>query len=316
MIANAKLAIIIPAYKADYFDETLRSLANQTRKDFNVYIGNDDGDPRIDQIVGKYKEALNIRYQRFDSNFGANNLVAQWRRTLAMMQGEDFFIFFSDDDIMESECVSSFHREISLNPNHDVYHFNIAIINAQSQKTKQPKPFRKTLSAIDFYIHNNILRDICARMPEFVFNTRAFNAAGGFVEFPLAMRTDNATVMNVANEKGIGTIEGPMILWRRSGINVATSIGNRSKHLKLLEGEAQFDNWLAPRFFPSLTLRLMWLRRLVLVKYFANPRLNVTMDERKNIILKSEDISRHVYLTHLIRPMKSLLSLYYQRKNK
>lgn len=36
-----KLAIVIPAYKVDFFETVLFSLAQQTCKDFTVYIGED-----------------------------------------------------------------------------------------------------------------------------------------------------------------------------------------------------------------------------------------------------------------------------------
>lgn len=41
------LAIVIPYYKINYFEETLKSLSNQTDKKFKVYIGNDasENDP-------------------------------------------------------------------------------------------------------------------------------------------------------------------------------------------------------------------------------------------------------------------------------
>ena len=35
------LAIVIPYYKIAFFEETLKSLANQTNKQFIVYIGDD-----------------------------------------------------------------------------------------------------------------------------------------------------------------------------------------------------------------------------------------------------------------------------------
>ena len=35
------LAIVIPAYKIDFFDSVLKSLANQTNKNFTIYVGNE-----------------------------------------------------------------------------------------------------------------------------------------------------------------------------------------------------------------------------------------------------------------------------------
>ena len=60
------LAIVIPVYKKTFIRETLESLANQSDKRFNVYIGNDAGHEEIDQIVHDFKPELNITYASGD----------------------------------------------------------------------------------------------------------------------------------------------------------------------------------------------------------------------------------------------------------
>ena len=47
------LAIIIPAYKPDYLEETLESLTKQTNKDFKIYIGDDASPFYLENIVVK-----------------------------------------------------------------------------------------------------------------------------------------------------------------------------------------------------------------------------------------------------------------------
>ena len=41
MVKKRELAVVIPYYKIDYFEETLISLKNQTNRNFNIYVGND-----------------------------------------------------------------------------------------------------------------------------------------------------------------------------------------------------------------------------------------------------------------------------------
>ena len=96
-----KLAIIIPAYKAAFFDKTLDSLSRQTDKNFKVYIGDDDSPHDLEKIVSNYHGRLDITYKRFPTNLGSTDLVRHWNRCLDMLQDEDFFCLFSDDDIME-----------------------------------------------------------------------------------------------------------------------------------------------------------------------------------------------------------------------
>lgn len=87
-----KLAIIIPAYKDAFFNKTLESLAQQTNKNFTVYIGDDNSPYNLEKIVSEYSNQLNIIYKRFPTNLGSTDLVLQWNRCLSMIQDEDFFL--------------------------------------------------------------------------------------------------------------------------------------------------------------------------------------------------------------------------------
>ena len=53
-----KLAIIIPAYKPDYLEETLESLTKQTNKDFKIYIGDDASPFYLENIVELFIDTL------------------------------------------------------------------------------------------------------------------------------------------------------------------------------------------------------------------------------------------------------------------
>lgn len=52
---TSSLAIVISAYKPDFLDQTLSSLAKQTDKRFSVYIGNDASPFNLDSMVLKYQ---------------------------------------------------------------------------------------------------------------------------------------------------------------------------------------------------------------------------------------------------------------------
>ena len=73
-----QLAIIIPAYKATFLSAALDSIAAQTCKDFTLYVGDDYSPEPIGPIVEAYLNKIDLFYQRFDSNLGGKDLVAQW----------------------------------------------------------------------------------------------------------------------------------------------------------------------------------------------------------------------------------------------
>ena len=100
-----KLAIVIPAYKVDFFETVLFSLAQQTCKDFTVYIGEDCSRDDFKSLIEQYSKQLDIVYRRFEVNFGGHDLVAQWNRCIQLTQNEPWLWLFSDDDIMGPRCV-------------------------------------------------------------------------------------------------------------------------------------------------------------------------------------------------------------------
>ena len=243
-VTFSKIAVIIPAYKPDYLTSSLNSLANQTDKDFAIYIGDDCSPFDLFTIIQPFNETLDITYVRFENNLGQNDLVAHWNRCLNLMKGEECFIMFSDDDLMEAACISTL-KEALKRFDEDVFHFNLQIIDKQGKQTGVPKFFPNLLSSLDFF---ELLcsGEIEARIPEFAFKTNHFIKEGGFENFQQAIRTDNATVIKCAFSKGIRTVEGPHVLWRDSGINISSSVGSKSKerYQIFLSTSVSFFNWM------------------------------------------------------------------------
>ena len=69
------LAIIIPYYKFTFFEATLQSLADQTNKQFKVYIGDDASPDSPETILKKYHGKFDFVYHRFEKNLGSVSLT-------------------------------------------------------------------------------------------------------------------------------------------------------------------------------------------------------------------------------------------------
>lgn len=235
------LAIVIPAYKGEFLDATLQSLSLQTDKNFTVYIGDDASPDHIQDIITNYKDKLKLIYKRFDTNLGGKDLVAHWNRCLKLMQGEQYFCMFSDDDIMSPECVEAFHKAVQATHYH-VYHFDIDIIDIQGKVIKECPKYPRHISS-EAFLYQLYTLQIDARMPEFIFETKNFDACSGFKNFDLAYRSDNATVVRCAKEYGIYTIPDGKVHWRNSGKNVSAT-SDWTISLRRLHSSIQFYNWL------------------------------------------------------------------------
>src|SRR5690606_24685830 len=98
-----------PAYKADFFEATLISIAAQTDKRFVLYIGDDASNDDVAGIVARFRPEISIVYHRFGENVGGRDLVAHWERCIGLTAGEEWVWLFSDDDTMDAGCVAAFY---------------------------------------------------------------------------------------------------------------------------------------------------------------------------------------------------------------
>lgn len=230
---SARLAIIIPSYRATYLRQALDSLVAQTCQDFKVYIGDDCSPQDLEAIIAPYKQWLDISYIRFDSNLGSKDLIAQWERCVALSKTEDWFWLFSDDDVMEPQCVELFYHSLKEQPEAKLFHFDVTVIEGNGQKTNDPhyikEDFPTYLSANDF-LRKRLTYSINSYIVEYVVRRDLFVQSGGYVRYPLAWCSDDATWHRLAKAAGgITTIKGARVLWRKSDSNITP---DRSKNVQ------------------------------------------------------------------------------------
>ena len=245
-----KLAIVIPAYKIDYFQWVLESFSKQTNKNFNVYIGIDASKSDFESIIEKYKGLFNITYKRFEENLGGKDLVAQWNRCLNLIQDEEWIWLFSDDDIIENNCVELFYNELAKRENFDLFHFDVEIINAQNEVIKRTKSYPEKLNAVSFLKKKNTA-NLDSFVVEYIFKRSIFEEIGGFQHFDMAWGTDIATWAKLGKEKGIKTIRGAKVLWRQSNLNITPTKDKPILIRKLLANVCYF-NW-CKEYFQEIT---------------------------------------------------------------
>ena len=162
-----RLAIIIPAYKPEFLERTLTSLAEQTSKDFSLYIGDDASPYDLESVITKYSESLHPVYHRFSENLGKTDLVAHWERCTRLAKDEEWVCIFSDDDMMQSGCIDAFSH-FTIDSQVDVLHFDIDIIDENDKVIQECPRFPQALDAGAFF--DMLFRhQLVSRMPEFIF---------------------------------------------------------------------------------------------------------------------------------------------------
>ena len=240
------LAVVIPTYKSKFFDSALASLANQTNKDFNVYIGDDCSPEDLKVICEKYSSELNIKYTRFDTNIGAEKLVNQWNRCVALKGNEKWIWLFSDDDIADINCVEVFYETIRKDHSKcEVYRFDTRVINDDdiiiSQSPESPVYDTSLNMAYEILMGRR-----GNSMPDHIFSSSVYNKNGGFVYTDFAQAADWATSILFSDENGICTMKNAKVNWRIGSTNISGSA--EKNKVKMLKGYLQFLKWTMKHF--------------------------------------------------------------------
>jgi len=211
------LSIVIPYYKITFFEDTLRSLSNQTDKRFKVYIGDDASLDNPEKLLEEYRGKFDFVYHRFNDNLGSISLTEQWKRCVELTNSEDWLMILGDDDVLSENVVASFYNNID-----ELEKEKINVIRFASQKIDE-----KTLITSHIFQHPRIEKSI-----NFLFNkTRsslseyAFKKTQvlkiGFVNFPLAWYADVLAVLEFSNYDRIFSINDSVVQVRISEISIS-----------------------------------------------------------------------------------------------
>lgn len=220
-MSEIKLAIVIPYYKLTFFEETLRSLSNQTDNRFNLYIGNDKSPENPQDLINKYSSII-TKYKEFENNLGGKSLAAQWNRCVdEFITKEEWFIILCDDDCLSSNYVETFYNEIN-----DIKSKDIKVIKGQIYKVDQyNKPlYTKKYDLIEepvaqFY-YKYLLGKYDCTISENIFNVSKYREVK-FKEFDLAFGSDIIAVLEISDQKSIYFLKEAKMYFRYSDINIS-----------------------------------------------------------------------------------------------
>lgn len=241
------LAIVIPAYKDQFLDKTLTCFANQTNKNFRLYIGDDNSPVDLKAISDKYCNELEIIYHRFDNNIGAKNLVKQWTRCIDLTETEEWIWLFSDDDLVDNHCVDNFFKAIESDDLHktDIYRFNTVVINRHDEVILRHDA-DPSFETSEQMAYNLLLSKRSNSLADHIFSRKVYLECGGLVYTEYAQGADWAMSILFSRRNGINVIEQGNFYWRYSGSNISSNIGTTKT--KMLPGHLQFVRWTAHHF--------------------------------------------------------------------
>ena len=216
------LAIVIPYYKIDFFNETLRCLACQTNKRFHVYIGDDASHTDPSSLLDGYKDTIKFTYKKFNCNLGGQSLVKHWERCIAMSAKEEWIMILGDDDTFSSNFVAEFYNNLDeINSNKiSVIRYATIVIDKNGHLISQTYKHPKIEKATDFLIRK-LKGSTRSTLSEYIFKKNKVDEIK-FKELPLAWYSDLLAVMEFSEFNTIFTINNAISSFRDSGKNITS----------------------------------------------------------------------------------------------
>lgn len=230
-----KLAIVIPYYKISFFNKTLSSLAGQTNKNFNVYVGDDASPANPKSIVLDYKKHLNICYHRFDCNLGGVSLTKQWERCIELIDEESWVMLLADDDYLKKNCVEQFYKHLEKAEvrNIKVIRFATIVFDENSNEFSKTYTHPELEKSTDFF-YKKFLGSSRGSLSEHVFKKEAYSHYG-FRHFPLGWGADTFAWLDFSEFGYIYTINSASVIFRMSLENISranymTELKNKTRY--------------------------------------------------------------------------------------
>lgn len=287
-----KLAIIIPFYKLNFFELALTSIANQTNKNFKVYIADDGSAENVQPLIDRFNSKFELEYFRFDTNLGKTDLVAHWNRSVKLAN-EEWIWLFSDDDVMSDGCVQAFYNSLeSTQTQYDLYRFNIEMIDNDGKVILVKDAHPPLETGYEFLIRRLHSKSLSAAV-EYIFKKEIFEKNNGFVNFPLAFCSDDASWITFTNNKPIYTIPGLNVYWRSSAINISSKSGLQKQKAEAL---LAYCIWVKNKFGDIIlndleiwffeNLRYIYGKLNFIEKYQIAKTLSVIFNKSKFLYLK------------------------------
>ena len=172
-----KFSITIPAYKARFLDEAIKSVIAQTYQDWQLVIVDDCSPEDLKGIVEPYLADSRVEYYRNEKNCGAVDVVDNWNICLSHCTG-DYVICMGDDDRLLPCCLAELSKTIDMYPELNVYHLQTEIIDESGKiiETLEERPEQEDVLSLmtkRWEGRKQYIGDFC-------YSRKHLNAFGGY----------------------------------------------------------------------------------------------------------------------------------------
>ncbi len=288
----SRVSFILPAYKRRFLKKAIDSILAQTCRDFELVLVDDKSPEGLYDVVKEYSwekdfetlpgggrrwniDGISVRYYQNAENMGGKDLVAAWNHAMKYATAE-WCVLASDDDVYMPEYLAEMLRLQAKYPECDLFHGRVAIIDAEGEWREAGLQWTEFISQVQFAFAKEALR-YKSFAGDFMFRRESLCEIGGFIPFPIATYSDDATWLTLSRN-GVACSATVLFLWRASGENISTRCDNAidkleaCEHFRLwfrkfaegLVSETDEEAFLQGRLLQEAEARIDGLARLVM----------------------------------------------------
>lgn len=290
---SVKFSFVLPAWKGRYLAEAVRSILRQDYRNFELIVVDDCSPEPLGEIMKEFRDNR-VVYHRNEKNLGGRNLVGQWNRCLQYASGE-YVVLATDDDLYEPTFLSAFVPLIEKYPKVELFRARILQTDAHGTIKEIDRCYKEYLTKDEFVYH--MLHGMKGGIPHYIFKRQALMAKGGFVDFPKAWASDDATAIMMAGH-GVVNSQEHLVRFRWSSINISSDskcapekvearlkLGQWLKdNLQPIERDTEWNRFLARHVDDYLSL----YNKLTLISTMKHLPLAQKMSCLRIIIKRSE----------------------------
>ena len=219
-------SITIPAYKARFLDEAIKSVIAQTYQDWQLVIVDDCSPEDLKSIVEPYLADSRVEYYRNEKNCGAVDVVDNWNICLSHCTG-DYVICMGDDDRLLPCSLEELSKTIDKYPELNVYHLQTEIIDESGKiiETLEERPEQEDVLSLmtkRWEGRKQYIGDFC-------YSRKHLNAFGGYYPLPYAWGSDDITLFRAALPSGIANVSRTGFQYRENQYSISLSHNDAEK---------------------------------------------------------------------------------------
>lgn len=220
---SIKFSIAIPAFKGEYLSECIKSVLAQSYQNLECIIVNDNSPEDLDTILASFNDPR-IVYSKNEQGYGAMNVSNNWNKCLEFATG-DYFMCIGDDDRLLPDCLLQYEALIKKYPDRKIYHARTQIIDKNGDVYSLQEARPETESAYSMIWHKWCVGRK-SYIGDYLFETQSLVDNGGFIWFPYAWGTEEATVYHQALFAGIANMSSFGFQYRCHPRTISADIHN------------------------------------------------------------------------------------------